>query len=130
MATGAKVIDASSAFSSAFAPERAFDGDLHSEWSSQGDGNGACIVIDVARPVSVDTVEFVTRSMADGSAITQTFTVSADGGAPLGPFPAGTPAARHWSAVNVTGRVFRFEVTTSTGGNVGVVEIGPYHRGS
>lgn len=94
------------------------------------DGNGACIVIDVAKPVSVDTVEFVTRSMADGSAITQTFTVSADGGAPLGPFPAGTPAARHWSAVNVTGGVFRFEVTTSTDGNVGAVEIGPYHRGS
>lgn len=130
VATGAKVVDASSSFSSAFAPERAVDGDLHTEWSSRGDGNGAYIVIDVGETVAVGAVEFVTRSMADGSAVTQTFTVSADGGAPLGPFPAGTPAARRWSKVDATGKVFRFEVTTSTGGNVGAIEIGLYRTGS
>lgn len=126
VATGAAVVDASSSFSSSFAPERAVDGDLGTEWSSRGDGNGAYLVVDVGTVVAVDAVEFVTRSMADGSAVTETFTVSADGGAPLGPFAAGTPAHRRWSKVDITGRVFRFEVATSTGGNVGAVELGLY----
>lgn len=126
VATGANIVEASSAFSAAFAPERAVDGDLGTEWSSRGDGNGAFIVIDVGEAVTVNAVEFVTRSMADGSAITQAFTVSVDGAAPVGPFPASTPAERRSSPIDLTGQVFRFEVTASTGGNVGAVEIGLY----
>ncbi len=61
--------------------------------------------------------------MADGSAITSTFTVSVDGDEPLGPFPAASPAARRVVEIDATGRVLRFEVDESTGGNVGAVEI-------
>lgn len=126
VATGAVVVDASSSFSDSFVPELALDGDLGTEWSTRGDGDGAFLVVDVGAPVDLGAVEFVTRSMSDGSAVTETFTVSADGGEPLGPFPAGTPATRRPSDITLRGQVFRFEVVSSTGGNVGAVEVGLY----
>ena len=92
-----------------------------------GDGDGAYLVIDVGEVVEIGAVEFVTRSMSDGSAITETFTVSVDGGEPSGPFPAGTPATRRPAEVDMTGQEFRFQVDSSTGGNVGAVEVG-LHR--
>ena len=61
--------------------------------------------------------------MTDGSAITNTFTVSVDGGDPLGPFPAGNPADPQPASVDVTGTQFAFRVVSSTGGNTGAVEI-------
>jgi hypothetical protein len=126
LATGAAVLEASSVFSPSFGAEQAVDGDLRTEWSSRGDGDGAFLVIDLGEQVEIGRVEFVTRSMSDGSSITETFTISVDGGAPLGPFNAATPAARRLVEINVTGRVLRFEVASSTGGNVGAVEIGAY----
>jgi hypothetical protein len=61
--------------------------------------------------------------MADGSAVTDNYTVAVDGGQPLGPFPAGTPASPRPSQVDATGRLLRFDVEMSSGGNVGAVEI-------
>jgi hypothetical protein len=123
LAEGARVVDVSSAFSDAFAAANAVDGDLSTEWSSAGDGDDAHIEIDLGEVVEVEGVEFLTRSMTDGSSVTETFTVTVDGGETLGPFPAGTPADPAVADVDVEGRVFRFEVDTSTGGNTGAVEI-------
>ncbi len=61
--------------------------------------------------------------MADGTAITDTFTLSVDGADPLGPFPAGTVASPRVADVDVTGEQLRFDVASSSGGNVGAVEI-------
>ncbi|MCP4964285.1 MAG: hypothetical protein GY926_03520 [bacterium] len=61
--------------------------------------------------------------MADGTATTTTYTVAEDGGDPLGPFGTGNPANPSSASVDVEGQVFRFEVTDSTGGNTGAIEI-------
>lgn len=123
LAEGAEVIQVSSEFSFAFDAENAVDGDLATEWSSAGDGDEAFITIGLGRPTEVSAVEFLTRSMTDGSAVTATFTVTADGGNELGPFPAGNPADPKTSEISVTGQVFRFEVSSSSGGNTGAVEL-------
>jgi hypothetical protein len=126
VAVGATVLEASSSFSDAFAPELAVDGDVGTEWSTDGDGDAAFIEIDLGASIDVAAVEFLTRSMADGSAITDTFTVSFDGGASFGPFPSSTAATRRPATLSASGQVLRFEVASSTGGNVGAVEIAVY----
>ena len=124
LAVGATVVSVSSEFSGAFAASNAVDGDFSTEWSSAGDGNEATITIDLGAPTEVVGVEFLTRSMSDGSALTETYTLVVDDGPVLGPFPAGTPADPRTSEVEVVGQRFSFEVTTSTGGNTGAIEIG------
>ena len=126
LAEGATVVDASSSFSDDFEPGNAFDGDDATEWSTRGDGDGGFITVDLGEASEIGAVEFVTRSMADGSAITDTFTVSIDGGAPRGPFPAGTPARRRIAELAGSGGELRFDVETSSGGNVGAIAIRVY----
>jgi hypothetical protein len=126
LAAGATVVEFSSEFSSGFAAANAVDGDTSTEWSTSGDGDDASITIDLGSPADIAAVEFLTRSMTDGTAITETFTVSVDDGEPVGPFPAGNPADPRPSDVSLSGQVFTFEVETSTGGNTGAVEIRMY----
>ncbi len=123
LAIGATVAEVSSEFSDTFAAERAIDGDTGTEWSTAGDGDDGSITVDLGASQRIAGIEFVTRSMADGSAVTDSYTVAVDGGQPLGPFQAGTPASPRPSQVDATGRLLRFDVETSSGGNVGAVEI-------
>ncbi len=123
LARDATVVDVSSEFSNAFAATKALDGDPSTEWATRGDGDQGFITIDLGSSRPIGGVEFLTRSMADGSAITDTFTVTVDGGSPAGPFPAGTVARPRFAALDATGQRLRFDVATSTGGNVGAVEI-------
>jgi hypothetical protein len=53
MAIGATVLKVSSEFSPDFAAKYAVDGDLGTEWASQGDGNHAFITIDLRHTVRV-----------------------------------------------------------------------------
>ena len=64
--------------------------------------------------------------MADGTSTTDSYTVTVDDGATLGPFAAGTVADPRFSDLVTTGRRLRFDVESSTGGNVGAVEIRVY----
>lgn len=123
LALSAKVVDVSSEFSSSWVAANAIDDDLGTEWSTAGDGDGAFIVIDLGEAKEVAGVEFLTRTMADGSATTTTFYVVVDGGLRLGPFDAGNPADPGLNATEFTGQVLRFEVETTTGGNTGAIEI-------
>jgi hypothetical protein len=66
--------------------------------------------------------------MLDGTAITETFSVTVDDSVTFGPFPAGTAVAPSFGPVGTNGRVVRFDVDTSTGGNVGAVEIRVFGR--
>lgn len=116
----------SSEFSADFAGLFAIDGDLATEWSTTGDGDDGFITVDLGAERDLGGVEFVTRAMADGTARTGTFTVTVDDGDLLGPFPAGTVAQPDPVDINVTGRRLRFDIETSTGGNVGAVEIRVY----
>jgi hypothetical protein len=122
LAVGATVVEVSSEFSEGFAAELALDDQGTTEWSSAGDGDDAFIAIDLGASREIAGVEFITRSMLDGTAITQTYTVTIDGET-FGPFEAGTARDPGFAAVAATGRQVRFDVETSTGGNVGAVEV-------
>lgn len=126
LALDATVVETSSEFSSAFAGELAIDDDLATAWSSAGDGDDGSITLDLGAERALVAVEFVTRSMADGSAVTSTFTLRVDDAAALGPFPTSNPATQRLAPVEVTGRRLRFDVADSSGGNVGAVEIRVY----
>jgi hypothetical protein len=128
IAVGAKVVAVSSQWSSAFKAANAFDGNLSSEWASAGDGNRAFITIDLGRDREIGGVSFITREMSDGSSITRTFAVVVDGGRRYGPFPAGNLADPRIARVSFTGRLLRFDVVTSSGGNTGASEIEVYAR--
>jgi len=123
LAAAATVVDVSSEFSSAFAASNAIDDVGTTEWSSAGDGDDAFITIDLGAASEIAGVEFITRSMLDGTAITKTYKVTVDGDATFGPFSAGTPVEPNFAAFIATGRVIRFDIETSSGGNVGAVEV-------
>jgi hypothetical protein len=103
--------------------ENAIDDDANTEWASQGDGDQGFITIDLGSPHAIAGVEFLTRSMLDGTATTEMYTVTVDDGDPIGPFAAGNPADPNFAAVELSGQVFRFDVDTSSGGNVGAIEV-------
>lgn len=123
LALEATLVEASSVFGGGWEAENALDGDTTTEWATSGDGDRGFITIDLGSPQTVAGVEFLTRSMLNGTAITETYTVTVDGGDPLGPFPAGNPANPRFTSVEFTGQQIRFDVETSTGGNVGAIEI-------
>jgi hypothetical protein len=126
LALGAAVVAVSSEFSASWAGANAIDGDLSTEWATSGDADEAFIEIDLGSPQTVGAVEFVTRSMADGSSLTEAYTIQVDGGDEYGPFPARTPSATGTVDVSFTGQLLRFSVMESTGGNTGAVEIRVY----
>ena len=122
LAQGATVIEVSSEFSSSFAAANAVDGDLGTEWSTRGDGDDAFITIDLGQETDVAAVGFRTREMSDGTAITRTFTVTVDGIDTFGPLTGGSDPVE----VDFRGRILRFDVAESTGGNTGAVEVEVY----
>ena len=123
IAPSGTVISASSEFSDSFAAANAIDGDLGTEWSTAGDGDDAWIEIDLGQTHDISAVSYLTRQMTDGSAITDTFTMTIDGQV-FGPFTVeATPIALDDP---VTGRVLRFDADQTTGGNTGATEIEVY----
>ncbi len=124
VAVGATVTDVSSEFSADFSAAKAVDGNLATAWSSRGDGDDAFITIDLGELLDVTAVGFRTRSMSDGTATTEAFTVEVDG-TQYGPFPAG----RLPSEVSFRGRVLTYHVVSSSGGNTGAVEVEAYSEG-
>ncbi len=126
VAPAGSVVGFSSEFSDAFAADLAFDGDLGTEWSTNGDGDDAWVEIDLTADTTIAAAVFRTRQMTDGSAITDTFTMTVDGTV-LGPFPTGTEPVL--LDTPVTGRSVRFDAESTTGGNTGAVEIEIYAAG-
>lgn len=124
IATSATVTAASSSFSDQFTPERAIDGDLATEWSTAGDGDDAWIEIDLGEPHEITGVAFRTRQMSDGTAVTDTFTMTVDDGRTFGPYPTGTDATAFDEAV--TTQTVRIDADQTTGGNTGASEIQIY----
>lgn len=129
LALGVTVIDVSSEFSASWAGSNAVDGDLGTEWSSAGDGDEGFITLDLGTSQAIGGVEFLTRSMTDGSATASSFTITVDGGEELGPFEAGNPADPRFQSVSFSGQVVRFDIDASTGGNTGAIEIRLYPAG-
>lgn len=127
VATEANVVDVSSAFSDDFAAANAIDGDRTTEWSTDGDGDDASLTIDLGRGIDLAGTGFVTRSMGDGSAIVESYTVTVDpdGAAEqFGPFEVDDGLSV--ADFTASGRVLRFDAETTTGGNTGAIEIEVY----
>ena len=123
IATDGTVTAFSSEFSGAFAAANAIDGDPGTEWSTAGDGNDAWIEIDLGQTQEITAITYRTRQMTDGTAITETFTLTIDGQT-LGPFTvATTPIILDEP---VTGQILRFDADQTTGGNTGATEIEVY----
>jgi hypothetical protein len=116
-AIGADLVEVSSEFSPDFGAANAIDGDPATEWSTSGDGDDAYLVVDLGREVEVVGIGFHTRSMSDGSAISESFTITVDDTDTFGPFPVGR------AEVSFSGRIVRFDVDSSTGGNTGATEL-------
>ena len=126
LALGATVAGVSSVYGDAFAASNALDGDLTTEWSSNGDGDDAFLTVDLGKALAVTGVAFRTREMGDGSAITRSFSVLVDGKRRFGPFPAGDRLDARIAHLTASARLFRFDVVSSTGGNTGAAEIEIY----
>lgn len=117
------ITDVSSEFSDAFAATNAIDGNLATEWSTAGDGDNAYIEIDLGQPRAITAIAFRTRQMTDGTAITNTFTITIDD-QQYGPYPTGTEPAIFDEPV--TGQTIRIDADQTTGGNTGAIEIELY----
>lgn len=128
---GAEVIGYSSAFGDAGMLDRwgagsAFDDNPNTEWSSAGDGSEAWIEVQLAGPARVDSVEFQSRSMSDGSAITRAFTVTTPEGEEYGPFDIPDTSSSYRFEVPFEAETLRFNLMETSGGNTGVVDIAVY----
>lgn len=123
VAASATVTAFSSEFSDAFAAGNAIDGNLATEWSTNGDGDEAWIEIDLGDEQEISAVAFRTRQMSDGTAITETFTITIDGET-VGPFATGTDPVPFDPAL--TGQIVRIDADQTTGGNTGAAEIEIY----
>lgn len=120
IAPNGTITDVSSEFSDAFTATNAIDGDLGTEWSTDGDGDNAYIEIDLGQPQPITAIAFRTRQMTDGTAITDTFTVTIDDQT-LGPYATGTePAVLDQP---ITAQIIRVDADQTTDGNTGATEV-------
>jgi len=130
-ANGAELIEVSSIFGDGPVDGRwgvlnAFDDNPATEWATNGDGDDAFFEVDLGGEYAVNEVTFSSRSMTDGTAIIESFTLQADGDEVYGPFEVASPNETQTYAVDFTASTLRFNVAESTGGNVGAVDIGVY----
>ena len=130
-AMGSEILGSSSAFGGADVLDRwgagsAFDDNPNTEWSSAGDGNDAWIEVELAQRARVDSVEFFSRSMSDGSAVTLAFTITGDDGQIYGPFELPDANSSYSFDVAIEAETLRFDLMDTTGGNTGVVDIAVY----
>ncbi len=104
----------------------AFDGNPATEWSSNGDGDDAYFTADLGSPHRIHTIEYRTRSMNDGTAITEAFTITTDSGEVFGPFEVETYTELMTFEVDFVAQSLRYDVEQSTGGNTGIIDIAVY----
>jgi hypothetical protein len=130
-AMGAEIVGYSSAFGDAGISDRwgaaaAFDDNPNSEWSSAGDGNEAWVEVKLDGRARIDSVEFQSRAMSDGSAITLAFTITTEDGEVLGPFTLPDANSRYDFDVAIEAETLRFDLMDTTGGNTGIVDVAVY----
>jgi hypothetical protein len=110
----------------AWGANSAIDGNQKSAWSSAGDGDEAFFEVELAEIYNVGEISVWTRSMSDGTARILSFTITTDSGTTLGPFNLPDASSAYSFPINETTRSLRLEVIESTGGNVGLFELGVF----
>ena len=113
------------ALDSPFGANNAIDGDLVTEWSSDGDGDKAWIEIDLGKAYEIGAVGFRTRTMGTSAQI-ERFQVSPIGARRSGRSICRTRDPSTISGVSAKARRLRFEVLKSSGGNTGASAIEVY----
>ncbi len=103
----------------------AFDGQMSTEWATDGDGDDAMIAIDLGSVRKITHVAFRSRKMADGTSIIEQFQVRFDDGEAVGPFDSPNPDERYvFELANAqSAQIITFEALQTTGGNTGAKEI-------
>jgi hypothetical protein len=104
----------------------ALDGNPNTAWSSNGDGSEAWFEVELGQPSLITGVEFWTRFMSDGTAQIFEFTITTDAGDMYGPFELPDAEQSYTFDVEIEASSLRFDVTDSSGGNTGAVEIAVY----
>ena len=133
LAAGAQVTDVSSNWSNqdndgSWGANNAIDGRRGSAWSSNGDGDGAFIVVALPKRASIGEIEVWTRSMSDGTAQTFKFTLTTDDGRTVGPFELPDAAKPYRFSVDIEAKSLRLDVVESSGGNTGLIEFAAYEK--
>lgn len=103
----------------------AIDGDINTQWSSDGDGDDAWIQLRLPEETFVTSIGFWTRTMGT-SAQVYSFRVVTDNGESFGPFELDDATSVHYFDVDFTAQRLRFEALDTSGGNTGAVEIEVY----
>jgi hypothetical protein len=130
LSAGATVTAVSSNFGngandSTWGADNAFDGQMASEWSSNGDGDDAYVEIDLGAAKSFTVIGFRSRKMVDGTSIIEQFQLIVDGTTTLGPFDSLDPDTRYIFELDstISGQTVRLEALETSGGNTGIKEL-------
>lgn len=111
---------------SAYGANNAIDGELATEWATNGDGNAAYIVLDFGQNRTISKFTFRGRKMADGSSLmTSIRVVAPESNNELGTFDTPNPDITYSLDLSspMTVRQMRLEAVETTGGNTGAAEI-------
>ena len=128
---GTTVAESSSNFGGAsndepWGADNAIDGSAGTAWSSNGDGNDAFLIVELAQPTQIEMLEVHTRTMPNDTAQIFSFTVTDDQGQSHGPFELPDATQPYSFAVDFVTSVLRFDVVESNGGNTGFVELAAF----
>ena len=109
----------------AWGADHVIDGMMATEWSSNMDGNGAYVELDLGQPRDVSFIGFRSRKMDDGTSIVKQFQLVIDGQTTLGPYDTPDPDVRYVIPLPApqTMRLVRMQATQTTGGNTGLKEL-------
>lgn len=110
---------------SSFGALNAIDGQMATEWSSDGDGDEAWLELELGQARRLIGFGYRSRMMTDGSSIVTSAELLVDGETRLGPFatPEHTRVYRFEFAAPLDATRVRLQVRSSTGGNTGAREI-------
>jgi hypothetical protein len=128
---GAQILGVSSTFgnqehSGRWGVLSALDGNPATAWSSDGDGDDAWFEVQLGQRSRIERVEFWTRFMNDGTAQAFEFTITTETGEVYGPFELPDADQPYEFAVSFEAETLRFDITNSSGGNTGAVEVAVY----
>ena len=131
IAAGARVLAVSSNYGGvenhqSWGADWAIDGGRQKAWSSADDGNDAFIEIELQETTLIGEVSVWTRSMSDGSARILKFEMTIDGENTFGPFELPDADQPYHFQIDTNARRLRLDVLESTGGNVGLIELGAF----
>jgi hypothetical protein len=131
LSAGTRVLEVSSNYgngdnASAYGADNAIDGQLATEWATNGDGDAAYVVLDFGQSRVISRFGYRSRQMPDGTSIVSRVRVIApELNRELGTFDTPDPNVTYAFDINpaVAVEQLRLEAVQTTGGNTGATEI-------